>query len=143
MFIYKYLKNLVATFWIFGNFLATSFFFLFLFVCLFRVILFSSFSFTCNKKNNSHKNKKNNNNTIIKKLLSILRAQLGTGQTVLICEEKPYPVVTSGYSISLIRDPAGGTSQLYLRVAWTSAFKQFFLSGMVFVPAQDTVKFRK
>ena len=36
--------------------------------------------------------------------------------------------VTSGYSISLIiRDPARGTSQLYLRVAWTSAFKQFFL----------------
>ena len=35
---------------------------------------------------------------------------------------------TSGYSISLIiRDPARGTSQLYLRVAWTSAFKQFFL----------------
>ena len=32
-----------------------------------------------------------------------------------------------GYSISLIRDPARGTSQLYLRVAWTSAFKQFFL----------------
>ena len=36
--------------------------------------------------------------------------------------------VTSGYSISLIRDPARGTSQFYLRVAWTSAFKQFFLS---------------
>ena len=31
-----------------------------------------------------------------------------------------------GYSISLIRDPARGTSQLYLCVAWTSAFKQFF-----------------
>ena len=31
--------------------------------------------------------------------------------------------MTSGYSISLIRDPARGTSQLYLRVAWTSAFK--------------------
>ena len=30
--------------------------------------------------------------------------------------------VTSGYSISLIRDPATGTSQFYLRVAWTSAF---------------------
>ena len=29
-------------------------------------------------------------------------------------------------SISLIRDPARATSQLYLRVAWTSAFKQFF-----------------
>ena len=29
--------------------------------------------------------------------------------------------MTSGYSISLIRDPARGTSQLYLRVAWTSA----------------------
>ena len=36
--------------------------------------------------------------------------------------------VTSGYSISLIRDPARGTSQLYLLVAWTSAFKQFFIS---------------
>ena len=35
--------------------------------------------------------------------------------------------VTSDYSISLIRDPARGTSQSYLRVAWTSAFKQFFL----------------
>ena len=35
--------------------------------------------------------------------------------------------VTFGYSMSLIRDPARGTSQLYLRVAWTSAFKQFFL----------------
>ena len=33
----------------------------------------------------------------------------------------------SGYSILLIRDPARGTSQLYLRVAWTSAFKQFLL----------------
>ena len=33
--------------------------------------------------------------------------------------------VTSGYIISLIRDPKRGTSQLYLRVAWTSAFKQF------------------
>ena len=31
-----------------------------------------------------------------------------------------------GYSISLIRDPARGTSQLYLCVTWTSAFKQFF-----------------
>jgi len=29
-------------------------------------------------------------------------------------------------SISLITDPARGTSQLYLRVAWTSAFKQIF-----------------
>ena len=36
--------------------------------------------------------------------------------------------MTSGYSISLIRDPARGASQLYLRVAWTSAFKQFFLT---------------
>ena len=36
--------------------------------------------------------------------------------------------MTSDYSISLIRDPARGTSQLiYLRVAWTSAFKHFFL----------------
>ena len=35
--------------------------------------------------------------------------------------------VTSGYSISVIRDPARGTSQFYLRVAWTSAFKLFFL----------------
>ena len=31
------------------------------------------------------------------------------------------------HSISSIRDRARGTSQLYLRVAWTSAFKQFFL----------------
>ena len=35
--------------------------------------------------------------------------------------------VTSDYSISLNRDPARGTSQSYLRVAWTSALKQFFL----------------
>ena len=35
--------------------------------------------------------------------------------------------MTSGYSISLIRDPARETSQLYLRVAWTSPFKQVFL----------------
>ena len=34
---------------------------------------------------------------------------------------------TSGYSFLIIRDPARGTSQLYLRVAWTSACKQFFL----------------
>ena len=34
---------------------------------------------------------------------------------------------TSDYSISLIRDPARGTSQSYLRVAWTSELKQFFL----------------
>ena len=32
--------------------------------------------------------------------------------------------MASGYSISLIRDLARGTSQLYLRVAWTSAFKK-------------------
>ena len=40
---------------------------------------------------------------------------------------------TSGYSISLIsyRDSARGTSQLYLRVAWTFAFKQF--SYLVFM----------
>jgi len=30
--------------------------------------------------------------------------------------------VTSGYGISLITDPARGTSQFNLRVAWTSAF---------------------
>ena len=35
-------------------------------------------------------------------------------------------LVTSGYSISLTRGPARGTSQLYLHVTWTSAFKQFF-----------------
>ena len=35
--------------------------------------------------------------------------------------------VTSDYSISSIRDPARGTSQSYLLVAWTSALKQFFL----------------
>ena len=34
----------------------------------------------------------------------------------------------SGHSISLIRDPARGTSQLYLSVVWTSAFKKFFQS---------------
>ena len=45
--------------------------------------------------------------------------------------------MTSGYSISLeirqeepvsyiLRDPARGTSQLFLSVKWTSAFKQFF-----------------
>ena len=39
-------------------------------------------------------------------------------------------LVTSGYSISIIRDPARGTSQLYLRVARTSAFKQFFLFNL-------------
>ena len=33
----------------------------------------------------------------------------------------------SGYSIPLISDPARGTSQLYLRLTWTSAFKQFLL----------------
>ena len=37
--------------------------------------------------------------------------------------------LTSGYSISLIRDPAKETSQFYLHVAWTSAFKQFFLNS--------------
>ena len=36
--------------------------------------------------------------------------------------------MTSGYSISLIRDPARGASQLYLRVVWISAFKQFLLT---------------
>ena len=36
-------------------------------------------------------------------------------------------VVVAGYSISLIRDPERGTSQFYLRVAWTSAFKRLFL----------------
>ena len=39
--------------------------------------------------------------------------------------------VTSGYSISLIGDLARGTSKFYLRVAWTSAFKQFFLCFLV------------
>ena len=32
--------------------------------------------------------------------------------------------VMSSYSISLIRDPARGTTQLYLRVAWTYAFQR-------------------
>ena len=36
--------------------------------------------------------------------------------------------MTSFYSISLIRDPARETSQLYLRVARTSAFKQIFFN---------------
>ena len=40
--------------------------------------------------------------------------------------------VTSGYSMSLIRDPARGTSQFYLGVSWTSEFKQFFLSTSFF-----------
>ena len=39
--------------------------------------------------------------------------------------------MTSGYSISLIRDPARGTSQLYLRVARTSAFKQIFFNNLL------------
>ena len=34
--------------------------------------------------------------------------------------------MTSRYSISLIRDPARGTSQLNLGVTWTSTFTQFF-----------------
>ena len=33
-----------------------------------------------------------------------------------------------GPGIPLIRDQARGTLQLYLRVAWTSAVKQFFVS---------------
>ena len=37
--------------------------------------------------------------------------------------------MTSAYSISLIRDAARGTSQLYLRVVWASAFKQFLRGG--------------
>ena len=37
--------------------------------------------------------------------------------------------LTSDYSISLIRDPARETCQYYLRVAWISAFKQFFLNS--------------
>ena len=41
--------------------------------------------------------------------------------------------MTSGYSISLIRDLARGTSQLHLRVAWTFAFKQFFLISVLFL----------
>jgi len=40
--------------------------------------------------------------------------------------------VTPGYSISLVRDPARGTSQFYLRVAWTSVFEQFFVVVVVF-----------
>ena len=39
--------------------------------------------------------------------------------------------MTSGYSISLIRDPARGTSQLYLRVARTSAFEHIFLNFLL------------
>ena len=39
--------------------------------------------------------------------------------------------VTFGYSISLIRDPARGSSQLYLHVAWTSTFKQFFQKWLI------------
>ena len=35
--------------------------------------------------------------------------------------------LTSGYSISLITDPARRPRQLYLRVEWTSAFNQFFV----------------
>ena len=38
---------------------------------------------------------------------------------------------TSGYSMSLIRDPARGTSQFYIRVAWTTAFKQFFPTSLL------------
>ena len=41
--------------------------------------------------------------------------------------------MTPGFSIFLIRDPPRGTSQLYLRVAWTSAFKQFFLSEDIYI----------
>ena len=33
-------------------------------------------------------------------------------------------------SLPALRDPARGTSQLYLRVAWTSAFKQFSLQNL-------------
>ena len=40
-------------------------------------------------------------------------------------------LVTSGYNNSLIRDPARGTSQLYLRVARTSAFKQIFFNFLL------------
>ena len=34
----------------------------------------------------------------------------------------------------MLRDPARGTSQLYLRVAWTSAFKQFFIIFNLHLP---------
>ena len=47
--------------------------------------------------------------------------------------------MTSGYSISFIRDPARGTSQLYLRVARTSAFKQFFLIITIFLGTGSNV----
>ena len=33
----------------------------------------------------------------------------------------------SGYKIHLISDPVRGTSQLYSRLTWTSAFKQLLL----------------
>ena len=53
-----------------------------------------------------------------------------------------------GYSISFpTRDPARGTSQLYLRFAWTSAFKQFFiifklpLSFFIFFPPLHNLLF--
>ena len=49
------------------------------------------------------------------------------------------PPPPRGYSISLMRDPARGTSQLYLRVSWKCAFKQFFLSGW----CQYQLKFRR
>ena len=44
-------------------------------------------------------------------------------------------VAVAGYSISLIRDPERGTSQFYLRVAWTSALKQFKLLVAIMVIA--------
>ena len=45
--------------------------------------------------------------------------------------------VTSGYSISLIRDPGRGTSQCYLRVSWTSEVKQFFLFAFFFYHSKN------
>jgi len=51
--------------------------------------------------------------------------------------------VTPGYSISLIRDPARGTSQLNLRVAWTSAFKQLFLFSFYGFTFPSTVCFSR
>ena len=51
--------------------------------------------------------------------------------------------VTSGYSMSLIRDPARGTSQFYIRVAWTSACKQFFPKSLLLAVRTSTVADRR
>ena len=47
--------------------------------------------------------------------------------------------VTSGYSMSLIRDPARGTSQFHIRVTWTSAFKPFFPRSILLAVRKSTV----